>query len=104
MTTFKTEAKIDDDSSIQICGLPFAPGESVEVIVKTLPVKPATSESEAELYPLRGLPYKYYLPFGPADLDDWEKVLETVSPYEREGELELLIPENAERPAGESQG
>ena len=99
MTTFKTEAKVEDDGSIQICGLPFAPGESVEVIVKTLPVKSAKSDSEAERYPLRGLPYKYYLPFEPADQENWQEILEKVSPYEREGDLELLDVEEEENPA-----
>ena len=106
MTTFKTEAKVEDDGSIQICGLPFAPGESVEVIVKAMPIKPVASDSATERYPLRGLAnddnYHYYLPFEPADQEDWESLLETVSPYEREGRLELLEPEYSGNPADDN--
>ena len=106
MSPFITRTTVKDDGSIQVGGLPFPPGAEVEILVKSLPAKPATAEPETDRYPLRGLAnqgnYHYYLPFEPADLEDWEKTLETVSPYEREGRLELLEPEDEENPAGES--
>lgn len=68
MNKFKTEVIVKEDGSIDISGLPFAPGVRVEVVVTDM----APFQSEAE-YPLRGTPYKYENPFGPAvEEDDWE--------------------------------
>lgn len=72
MVTFTTRTAVTDGGIIQIDGLPFAAGEQVEVVVKPLPSPPA-EQSEAERYPLRGLPYKYERPFDPAvPLEDWD--------------------------------
>ena len=94
MSPFTTRTTVKDDGSIQVSGVPLPPGTEVEILVKSLPAKPSPADPETDRYPLRGLAnpdnYHYYLPFEPADLEDWEKTLETVSPYEREGRLELL--------------
>ena len=68
MNKFKTEVIVKEDGSIDVSGLPFAPGVRVEVIVTDA----APSHFEAA-YPLRGTPYKYDDPFGPAvDEANWE--------------------------------
>ena len=77
MSPFTTRTTVKDDGSIQVSGVPLPPGTEVEILVKSLPAKPATAEPETDRYPLRGLAnpdnYHYYLPFEPADLEDWEK-------------------------------
>ena len=73
MATFKTRTEVTSGGAIQIDGLPFAAGEQVVVVVKPLPAQPAAGQTEAERYPLRGLPYKYERHFDPAvPLEDWE--------------------------------
>lgn len=73
MATFKTRTEVTSGGGIQIDGLPFAAGEQVEVVVKPLPAQPPAGQTEAERYPLRGLPYKYERPFDPAvPPEDWE--------------------------------
>ena len=81
--------KVQEDGSILIKGLPLKPGDFFEVSIKPVKEKPDPDNP----YPLRGMPYKYYLPFEPADQENWEELLEKVSPYEREGDWRLLPPE-----------
>ena len=94
MDVFKTQAKVGDDGSIQVFGLPFAPGQPVELIVKPLAAKPTPGDSETERYPLRGLinesNYHYHFPFEPANLEDWESCLEVIDP----GNTESSAPDN----------
>ena len=93
---FTLRVKVQEDGSILIKGLPVEPGNYYEVSIK--PVKNPPDPDNP--YPLRGLvnaeELHYYLPFEPADLENWEEVLEKATPYEREGDWTLLPPEELE--------
>jgi hypothetical protein len=67
MNKFRIEVIVKEDGSIDVAGLPFAPGVRVEVVV-------TDAEQTSDLrYPLRGVPYAYEDPFGPAsDESEWE--------------------------------
>ena len=67
MATFKTKADVADNGSLTVVGLPFKPGERVEVTIE--PIEEAKDEKGR--YPLRGKPYKYNRPFEGVALDDW---------------------------------
>ena len=67
MATFKTKADVADNGSLTVVGLPFKPGEKVEVTIE--PIEEARDEKDR--YPLRGKPYKYNRPFEGVALDDW---------------------------------
>ena len=67
MATFKTKADVADNGSLTVVGLPFKPGEKVEVTIE--PIEEA--QHEKGRYPLRGKPYKYDRPFEGVALDDW---------------------------------
>ena len=67
MATFKTKADVADNGSLTVVGLPFKPGERVEVTIE--PIEEAKDEKGR--YPLRGKPYKYDRPFEGVALDDW---------------------------------
>lgn len=68
MNKFKTEVIVKEDGSIDIYGLPFAPGVRVEVVVTD--AEPLNSAAQ---YSLRGTPYRYEDPFAPSvDDDEWE--------------------------------
>ena len=67
MAPFKTKANVADNGTLTVVGLPFKPGEQVEVTIE--PIEEA--QEEKELYPLRGRPYKYDRPLEGVALDDW---------------------------------
>ena len=67
MATFKTKANVADNGSLTVVGLPFKPGEKVEVTIE--PIEEARDKKDR--YPLRGKPYKYNRPFEGVALDDW---------------------------------
>ena len=90
---FALRVKVEEDGSIIIKGLPVKPGEYFDVSIKPVKKKPDPDNP----FPLRGMPFKYYLPFEPADQDNWEELLEKVTPYEREGDWRLLPPEELEK-------
>ena len=94
---FALRVKVEEDGSIIIKGLPVKPGEYFDVSIKPVKKKPDPDN----LHPLRGLVnkdnYHYYLPFEPADQENWEELLEKVTPYEREGDWRLLPPEELEK-------
>ncbi len=90
---FTLRVKVQEDGSILIKGLPVKPGDYYEVSIKPARSKPDPDNP----YPLRGMPYKYYLPFEPAEQENWEELLEKVTPYEREGDWRLLPPEELEK-------
>ena len=93
---FTLRVTVQEDGSILIKGLPVKPGDYFEVSIKPVRKKPDPDNP----FPFRELikegNYHYYLPFEPADLENWEEVLEKVSPYEREGDWRLLPPEELE--------
>ena len=95
---FTLHATVEEDGSIIIKGLPVKPGDYFQVTIKPVKKKPDPDNP----YPLRGLAneknFHYYLPFEPADLENWEEVLEKVPPEEREVRLEPLASDEQESP------
>jgi hypothetical protein len=62
MQAHRAETTLSEDGVLTLRGLPFARGESVEVIIQSSPSRP----SDQTAYPLRGTSYTYIDPFGPA--------------------------------------
>ena len=95
---FTLRVKVQEDGSILIKGLPVKPGDYFEVSIKPARENPDPDNP----YPLRGLAseenFHYYLPFEPADLENWEEVLEKVPPEERQVWLEPLESDDQESP------
>ena len=98
---FTLHVTVDEDGAIVIKGLPVKPGDYFQVTIK--PVKKEHDPDNP--HPLRGLVNKdnfhYYLPFEPADQENWEELLESVPPEEREVRLEPL-PEEERQSLGDS--
>ena len=67
-TTYKTEGTVSDGGALTIQGVPFPPGERVEVTIRVTGVPRPT----AERYPLRGTTYRYQAPTEPVDSGDWD--------------------------------
>ncbi len=68
METHRIEKVIQSNGTIVLENLPFAEGETVEIII----VK-SDAEGKKNRYPLRGTLYKYEEPFEPAvPVEDWE--------------------------------
>ena len=81
MTTYKVlpsivvQSVINDNGQLVLEDLPFAPGDTVEIIVRGRVIESAINKSStSERYPLQGSqPYSYQDPFEPAvPADDWE--------------------------------
>lgn len=68
MKSFRTAATVDEERQLHLRGLPFDPGEEVEVVLH----RRETSAAAAERYPLRGLSVRYEDPFEPVAAEDWE--------------------------------
>ena len=74
MTTYKVlpsivvQSVINDRGKLVLEDLPFAPGDTVEIIVRGRVIESAINKSSAsERYPLQGSqPYSYQDPFEPA--------------------------------------
>jgi hypothetical protein len=77
MTAYKVipfvtlESIVTPDGQLVLDGLPFQPGEVVEIIIRG---QPTPSAIEQNPYPLQGSqPYRYDDPFEPAvPIEDWE--------------------------------
>lgn len=67
MKAHRLRARIADDHTVTLEGLPFPPGEEVEIIVLSEARKDRKSR-----YPLRGLPLEYERPTDPVAESDWE--------------------------------
>jgi hypothetical protein len=65
----RIKTKITKDGKISLKDLPFQPGETVEVTVRSQKQLKSTKE-----YPLRGKPVTYHLPFKGVSEDDWESL------------------------------
>lgn len=66
----EARAVVGADQSIRLSGLPFHPGQQVDVIVLE---RERTNEATGNPYPLRGTtPYHFDDPFSPVAVDDWE--------------------------------
>lgn len=62
---YYTKTTITKKGNISLKGLPFKPGQTVEVVVRK-------GKKSARKYPLRGKPVIYREPFKGAAEDDWE--------------------------------
>lgn len=60
MKDYKVETKVERDGSLTIKGLPFRPGERVQVTVRGQ----QAPGGNGERHPLRGKPVRYTDPFG----------------------------------------
>ena len=65
--TFRTKTLITKDGKLSIKGLPFRPGEAVEVIVRR-----GKKTTRAAKYSLRGKKIVYREPFKGVAINDWE--------------------------------
>jgi hypothetical protein len=63
--TYYTKATITKKGSITVKGVPFKPGQIVEVAVRK-------KKKSARKYPLRGKPVIYRDPFKGVAINDWE--------------------------------
>ena len=68
MQTYHVETQVKRDGTITITGVPFSPGDEVEV---TLRLHPNTA-SDNRRYSLRGTLTKYLNPFESVAENDWE--------------------------------
>ena len=65
--TYRTMTKVTKDGKVSVKGLPFKPGEMVEVTIRR--VKKSTRVAK---YPLRGKAVMYHEPFKGVATGDWE--------------------------------
>lgn len=76
MNAHKIETVLTEDGTLMLQGLPFHAGDAVEVIIletKTPQHQTALkSQSDTNLYPLRGKVIRYDDPTEPVALEDWE--------------------------------
>lgn len=64
---YRIKTTISKDGKLFIKGLPFQPGETVEVTVRA-----KNQTKRAKEYPLRGKPVIYHEPFAGVADEDWE--------------------------------
>ncbi|MFM5980092.1 MAG: hypothetical protein ACKO9I_05995 [Sphaerospermopsis kisseleviana] len=78
MIAHKIQTTVNEDGTLTLQGLPFHPGDIVEVII--LETKPQAASNQVQfspnhehnLYPLRGKVIHYDDPTEPVALEDWE--------------------------------
>lgn len=68
MSMHRTEAKLNQEGTLVLTGLPFHVGEEVEVII----VSRSKQTGVQDRYPLRGKPIRYVEPFEPVAQEDWD--------------------------------
>lgn len=68
MKNYRTAAVVDDQRQVHLRGLPFDPGEEVEVVLQRRQASP----EQVQRYPLRGLAVRYEDPFEPVAAESWE--------------------------------
>jgi len=66
--THRVETIVSENRIISIRGVPFRPGEKVEVIILSHPRR----EVEEKRYPLRGKPIRYIRPFDSVAENEWQ--------------------------------
>lgn len=75
MEAHKIEAVLNEDGTLMLRGLPFHAGDAVEVIILSAKTprlqEAAPSQSETNLYPMRGKVIRYDDPTEPVALSDW---------------------------------
>jgi len=67
METYRTATTVSDDGTLIIRGLPFRPGDKVEVTVRSRKRK----HRRGDRYPLRGKPIRYVNPYESVAENDW---------------------------------
>lgn len=76
MNAHKIEAVLAEDGTLILRGLPFHAGDAVEVIILEAKTPQQTvispTQTETNLYPLRGKVVRYDHPTEPVALEDWE--------------------------------
>jgi hypothetical protein len=70
MVAYKTHAVVDDNGQVLVQGLPFKPGDRVEIILLEQPQTAAAAAAPAR-FPLPG-PYRFDDPFSPVAADEWD--------------------------------
>jgi hypothetical protein len=68
MQDYRVEAEVSKDGSVTVKGLPFQPGNRVEIIIRSR----GSQAGKGQPYPLRGKHIRYIDPFGNVAEDDWE--------------------------------
>ena len=67
LDAYRIEREIPADKTITLTGLPFAPGEHVEILITRQTPRPSE-----EAYPLRGQPVRYEQTFKSVAEEDWD--------------------------------
>ncbi len=67
MEIYRIETIISQNHVLTLRGVPFRPGEKVQVIILSQPHK----QERPEPYPLRGKPIRYTAPFDSVAENDW---------------------------------
>ena len=68
MQTYRVETTVAPNRMLTIRGVPFSPGEEVEVIILNHP----RQTKKRQLYSLRGKPVRYTRPFDSVAEDEWQ--------------------------------
>jgi len=68
MEVYRKQIVVPRDGTLTLKGLPFRPGDSVEIVVRTCRRK----QTGGEPYSLRGKPIRYVDPFESVAEEDWE--------------------------------
>ena len=77
MQTYRVETTISQNRVITLRGIPFSPGERVEVIILNYP----RQSRGRQRYPLHGKPVRYSRPFDSVAVDEWQASGEKIVPY-----------------------
>ena len=68
MQTYRVETTISQNRVLTLRGIPFSPGERVEVIILNYP----QNSKGSQRYPLEGTPVRYIRPFDSVAEDEWQ--------------------------------
>ncbi|WP_254567662.1 hypothetical protein [Oscillatoria sp. HE19RPO] len=74
MNAHKVTITFSEDGKLELTGLPFNAGDTVEIIFLEQPKQQPSSQTSSPEYPLHGKQhYRYDAPFEPAvKAEDWE--------------------------------
>jgi hypothetical protein len=68
MKTYRVETTVSSDGTVTVKGVPFHPGDQVEVVVR----RRDGGRHRKQRYPLRGKPIRYDEPFESVAEEDWD--------------------------------
>ena len=77
MQTYRIETTVAPNRELTIRGIPFSPGEEVEVIILNHP----RQAKKRRRYALRGKPVCYSRPFDSVAVGEWHASDENIVPY-----------------------